>query len=221
MGTRTLDYPAERQEMVDRQLRSRGISDPAILDAFANIPRERFVGADVAHLAYEDRPLPIEGFQTISQPYIVALMIEAAEIKRGDRILEVGSGSGYTAAVMSRIAARIIGIERKHELVEIARQRLASLGADNVEIVEGDGTKGWPAAAPYDAILCSASGPHVPSSLIGQLVPNGRLVMPLGQTGHSQKLVKLTKCEDGSIQQSDLGAVVFVPLIGAEGWKDA
>ena len=221
MGTRSIDYQAARQAMIDRQLRRRGISDQAILDAFASVPREEFVGGHNARLAYDDRALPIESGQTISQPYIVALMIEAAAIRSGDKVLEVGAGSGYAAAVISRIATRLIGIERNHELVEIARHRLVSIGADNVEIVEGDGTKGWPAEAPYDAILGSASGPHVPVSLIAQLVPGGRLVMPVGKSGLAQKLVKVTKGDDGSIQQSDLGAVVFVPLIGAEGWDDA
>ena len=218
VGTATVDFAAEREAMVERQLKRRGISDGRILDTFRAVPREAFVGADVAHLAYEDHPLPIEAKQTISQPYIVALMIEAAEIAGGGTVLEVGSGSGYAAALISRIARKVIGIERQPALVQVARERMTRLGYDNVEIVGGDGTLGWPDAAPYDAILAAASGSHVPKSLIEQLKPGGRIVMPLGDPGWVQTLVKIKKREDGTLQQSDLGGVRFVPLIGAEGW---
>jgi protein-L-isoaspartate(D-aspartate) O-methyltransferase len=218
VGTATVDFAAQREAMVERQLTRRGISDERILDAFRAVPREAFVGADVAHLAYEDHPLPIEAKQTISQPYIVALMIEAAEIAGGGTVLEVGSGSGYAAALISRIARKVIGIERQPALVQVARERMTRLGYDNVEIVGGDGTLGWPDAAPYDAILAAASGSHVPKSLIEQLKPGGRIVMPLGDPGWVQTLVKIKKREDGTLQQSDLGGVRFVPLIGAEGW---
>jgi protein-L-isoaspartate(D-aspartate) O-methyltransferase len=221
MATTMTNYAAEREAMVERQLRRRGITEPQILDAFRAVPREAFVSEDVAHLAYGDHPLPIAAEQTISQPYIVALMIEAAELRSGDRVLEVGSGSGYAAAVISRIAAKVIGIERQPELVRLARERIARLGYDNVEIVEGDGTMGWAEAAPFGAILAAASGSHVPDSLIAQLGPGGRLVMPIGDPGSVQQLVQLSKLNDGSVQQSDLGAVRFVPLIGEEGWSDA
>lgn len=207
--------------MVERQLRRRGITDPNILDAFRAVPREAFVSPEYAHLAYGDHPLPIEANQTISQPYIVGLMIEAAEIKPGDAVLEVGAGSGYAAAVISRIAARVVAIERQHELVEVARERLRRLGYANVEIVEGDGTKGWRDGAPYDAILAAASGSHVPESLLAQLAPRGRLVIPLGEPGGAQNLVKVTRQDDGILKQENLGAVRFVPLIGEEGWSDA
>jgi len=219
MATTMTDFAADREAMVERQLRRRGISDPQILDAFRAVPREAFVDAQYAHLAYGDHPLPIAAGQTISQPYIVALMIEATAIGHADTVLEVGSGSGYAAAVISRIAARVIGIERQHELVELARERLARLGFDNVEIVEGDGTTGWPAGAPYDAILAAASGSHVPQPLIDQLAVGGSLVMPVGQPGGVQRLVKVTKARDGGVERSDLGAVRFVPLIGEEGWN--
>ena len=218
VGTATIDFAAERDAMVERQLKRRGIADPNILDAFRAVPREAFVSADLAHLAYEDHPLPIEAKQTISQPYIVALMIEAAEIASGEVVLEVGSGSGYAAAVISRIAAKVVGIERQRVLVDVARERMNRLGYANVEIVEGDGTLGWLDGAPYDAILAAASGSHVPKSLIDQLKPGGRIVMPLGDPGWVQTLVKLKKSEDGTLQQADLGGVRFVPLIGAEGW---
>ena len=215
------DYAREREAMVERQLKRRGISEPPILDAFLAVPREAFVAPDYAHAAYGDYPLPIEAGQTISQPYIVALMIQAAEIHARDTVLEVGAGSGYAAAVISRIAKRVIGIERQHDLVEVARGRIRSLGYDNVKIVEGDGTRGCPDEAPFDAILAAASGSHVPPPLVEQLAPGGRLVMPLGEPGWVQELVKVTKQEDGILKQQNLGGGRFVPLIGEEGWKDA
>jgi protein-L-isoaspartate(D-aspartate) O-methyltransferase len=217
----TTDFAAEREAMVERQLLRRGITEPDILDAFLAVPRQAFVSDQYAHLAYGDHPLPIEAEQTISQPYIVALMMQAAEIKAGDKVLEVGSGSGYAAAVIGRIAARVIGIERQHELVEVARERLERLGYDNIDILEGDGTKGCPDEAPFDAILAAASGSHVPEPLLGQLAPGGRIVMPIGDPGAVQELVKVTKQDDGILRQENLGAVRFVPLIGEEGWSDA
>jgi protein-L-isoaspartate(D-aspartate) O-methyltransferase len=206
--------------MVERQLRRRGISDPRILEAFRSVPRESFVAPEHACLAYGDHPIAIAAGQTISQPYIVALMIDAADVRRGDRVLEVGSGSGYAAAVISRIARRVIGVERQPALVESSRERLRALGYTNVEIVEADGTIGWRDGAPYDAILVAASGSHVPDALVEQLAPGGRIVMPIGSAEAVQRLVQVTRREDGEIERSDLGAVRFVPLIGAEGWKD-
>ena len=221
MGIPTTDYAAQREAMVERQLKRRGIGEELILNAFREVPREAFVSPANAHLAYGDHPLPIEAGQTISQPYIVALMIQAAGLKPGDRVLEVGAGSGYAAAVMSRIARRVVGIERQHALVEVARERMERLGFGNVEIVEGDGTMGWPSQAPYEAILAAASGSHVPEALIAQIAPGGSIVMPVGDPGWVQKLVKVTRRADGSLDQADLGEVRFVPLIGAEGWNDA
>jgi protein-L-isoaspartate(D-aspartate) O-methyltransferase len=215
------DFNAEREAMVDRQLRRRGITDQHILDAFLTVPREKFISEEHGHLAYGDHPLPIEAGQTISQPYIVALMIEAAGIKAGDKVLEVGAGSGYAAAIIGQIARRVIAIERQHELVEIARKRISGLGYDNVEIVEGDGTKGLPGEAPFDAILAAASGTHVPKALLEQLADGGCIVMPLGGPGWTQQLVKVTKRPDGALERQNLGGVRFVPLIGEEGWKDA
>ena len=212
------DYAAEREAMVERQLRRRGITEQAILDAFLEVPREQFISEDYGHLAYGDHPLPIEAGQTISQPYIVALMIQAAGIGAGDKVLEVGAGSGYAAALISRIAGKVIGIERQHELVGIARERMERFDYDNVEILEGDGTKGCPEHAPFDAILAAASGSHVPKPLIDQLTAGGSIVMPIGDPGWVQQLVKVTRREDGSLQQADLGGVRFVPLIGEEGW---
>ena len=221
VGMLTSDFARERQEMVERQLKGRGISEQRILNAFRAVPREAFISAEYAHLAYGDHPLPIEAGQTISQPYIAALMIEAAEIEPGDKVLEVGSGSGYAAAVISRIAGEVVGIERQRDLVEVARERLERLGYSNVRIVEGDGTRGCPAEAPFDAILAAASGSHIPAPLVDQLKPGGTIVMPVGSPGWVQKLVKATKRDDGTLQQADLGGVRFVPLIGEEGWKDA
>jgi protein-L-isoaspartate(D-aspartate) O-methyltransferase len=221
MASPMTDFTAEREAMVDRQLRRRGILEPHILSAFLEVPREAFVSAGHEHLAYGDHPLPIEAGQTISQPYIVALTIQAAGIKPGDRVLEVGAGSGYAAAVISRIAAKVIGIERQHDLVEVARERLDRLGYDNVEVIEGDGTKGCPGQAPFDAIVAAASGSHVPKAFLDQLSDGGRIVMPVGNPGWVQELIKVTKRADGTTSQENLGGVRFVPLIGEEGWKDA
>jgi protein-L-isoaspartate(D-aspartate) O-methyltransferase len=221
MATTLTHYAAEREAMVDRQLRRRGIGEKRILDAFLAVPREAFVSPEHAHLAYGDHPLPIEAGQTISQPYIVALMIQAARIESGDTVLEVGAGSGYAAAVISRIAGKVIGIERQHDLVEVARERLQRLGYDNVTIVEGDGTRGCPDHAPFDAILAAASGSHVPRPWLDQLSDGGCIVMPIGSPGWAQELVKVTKGPSGEPIRENLGGVRFVPLIGEEGWKDA
>ena len=213
-----IDFAAECEAMVERQLRRRGITEPDILDAFRAVPREAFVGEKYEHLAYGDHPLPIEAGQAISQPYIVALTIQAAEIKPGSKVLEVGAGSGYAAAVISRIAGKVIGMERHHDLVDVARERLKRLGYDNVEIVEGDGTRGCPDEAPFDAIVAAASGSHVPKAFLEQLADGGRIVMPVGEPGWVQELIKVTKQEDGILRQENLGGVRFVPLIGEEGW---
>jgi protein-L-isoaspartate(D-aspartate) O-methyltransferase len=215
------DSAAARESMIERQILSRGITDGKILDAFRAVPRELFVAEKYAAEAYGDYPLPIEAEQTISQPYIVAVMIEAAEIGRGDHVLEVGAGSGYAAAVIGRIAERVFAIERHPELVAVARERIQRLGFSNVRIVEGDGSRGWAGEAPYDAILAAASGHHVPQPLVEQLAPRGRLVMPIGEPGAVQRLVKLTRGGDGAMREEDLGPVRFVPLIGEEGWNDA
>ena len=214
------DFAHLRERMVDRQIAGRGICDPAILNAFREVPRELFVAEKYAAAAYDDGPLPIEAGQTISQPYIVAFMIDAAEVRRGDQVLEIGAGSGYAAAVMSRIADRIVAIERQPDLVRIARERLDRLGCDNVLLIEGDGTCGSPDDAPFDAILAAASGSHVPPPLVDQLAPGGRLVMPIGDPHGAQELVKVTKRPDGTTREERLCAVRFVPLIGEEGWSD-
>ncbi|MEA3051826.1 MAG: hypothetical protein QOG72_729 [Sphingomonadales bacterium] len=215
------DFAAEREEMVHRQIAGRGIKGRRLLEAFREVPRERFVPEAVHDLAYEDGPLPIEAEQTISQPYIVALMIEAAEVAPGDRVLEIGAGSGYAAAVMSRIAAQVVAVERHRLLVELARARMERLGYGNVRIVEGDGTGGLPDEAPFEAILCAASGSHVPEALRLQLAIGGILVMPVGEPNSIQKLVKVTRRGEEDFEESDLGPVRFVPLIGTHGWTDS
>jgi protein-L-isoaspartate(D-aspartate) O-methyltransferase len=220
MAASLADYTAEREAMVERHLKRRGITETPIINAFLAVPREEFVSLEYAHLAYGDHPLPIEAGQTISQPYIVALMIQAAGIKAGDKVLEVGAGSGYAAAVISRIAGNVIAIERQHDLVEVARQRLGRLGYGNVEIVEGDGTKGCPEHAPFDAILAAASGSHLPQPWVDQLADGGRIVMPVGERHWMQELIKVTKGPDGQLIHENLGGVRFVPLIGEEGWSD-
>lgn len=214
------DFADLRGQMVRRQIEARGIFDTLILDAFREVPREEFVDEEHRRWAYDDHPLPIEAGQTISQPYIVALMIEAAAIRPGDKVLEVGAGSGYAAAVISNIAERVVAIERHGELAQIARERMARLGYDNVRILQGDGTRGCADEAPFDAILAAASGSHVPKPLVDQLSPGGRLVMPVGDPGWVQELVKVTKRPDGTTKQQNLGGVRFVPLIGEEGWRD-
>jgi protein-L-isoaspartate(D-aspartate) O-methyltransferase len=220
MGIAMPDFAARREAMVQRQIAGRGIRDPLILHAFLAVPREEFVLEDQRRNAYGDHPLPIEAGQTISQPYIVAMMIAAAEIRHGDKVLEVGAGSGYAAAVMSRIARKVIAIERHGELAQLAAGRMRRLNYDNVRILHGDGSGGCVGEAPFDAILAAATGSHVPETLVSQLARGGRIVMPIGEPGGIQELVKVTKQEDGCVRQSDLGAVRFVPLIGEEGWSD-
>jgi len=214
------DFTALRERMIERHIEARGLDDPALIAAFRAVPREAFVSEGYAEAAYADSPLPIESGQTISQPYIVALTIDAAEIGPGDKVLEIGAGSGYAAAIIGRIADEVVAIERHGELARLARERMERLGYDNVHIIEGDGTRGCPAEAPFDAIVAAASGSHVPQVLLDQLKPGGRIVMPLGDPGAIQNLVKVTKREDGTLSQENLGGVRFVPLIGAHGFAD-
>ncbi|HSG89317.1 MAG TPA: protein-L-isoaspartate(D-aspartate) O-methyltransferase [Pseudomonadales bacterium] len=214
---------SDRATAADRLLevlKRRGIRDPRVLDAMATVPREQFVGLDLAEFAYDDTPLPIEEGQTISQPYIVALMTEALELTPDDHVLEVGTGSGYAAAVLSRVAGTVVTIERHQALAHLARQRLEALHYDNVSVCYGDGTLGWPEEAPYDAIVVAAGGPEAPRSLIEQLAIGGRLVIPMGPSLTQQNLVRITRVDATEISIEELGAVRFVPLIGAEGWDE-
>ncbi len=214
------DFPSRREKMVDRQIAGRGISDPRILAAFRTVPREVFVPEHLREFAYEDGPLPIEADQTISQPYIVALMMEAAELTRSDRVLEVGAGSGYAAALIGQVVDEVIAIERHAELAELAGRRLTGLGCDNVSVCQGDGTRGDPEKGPFDAIIVSASGSHVPEPLLLQLKAGGRLVMPVGEPQGTQKLVKVTRTGEDEFEQAEIGPVRFVPLIGAHAWTE-
>jgi protein-L-isoaspartate(D-aspartate) O-methyltransferase len=207
-----MDFAALREAMVRDQLEARGISDPRVLAAMGEVPREAFVPDRLKAHAYDDRALPIESEQTISQPYIVALMAEAAGIGPGDKVLEVGAGSGYAAAVLSRLARQVFAIERHDELARLASARLSALGYANVRVIAGDGTRGLPAEAPFDAILIPAAGAEPPRALLDQLAENGRLVMPVGGGSFYQTLVRLTRTPQG-LARDDLGGVAFVPLV--------
>jgi protein-L-isoaspartate(D-aspartate) O-methyltransferase len=217
-----IDFEARRREMVRRQIAHRGVRDRRVLDAMSAVPREVFVPERLADVAYEDTPLPIEEQQTISQPYIVALMAETLELEPGQRVLEVGTGSGYAAAVLSRIVGEtgeVYAIERHASLAELARGRMRRLGYGNVNVRHGDGTLGWPEHAPYDAIAVAAGGPEVPPALKRQLAVGGRLVIPVGTDPRLQELVRVRRTGPDRFEQENLGGVRFVPLVGAQGWK--
>jgi protein-L-isoaspartate(D-aspartate) O-methyltransferase len=214
------DLPRARARMVELQIGGRGVRDRRVLGAMRRVPREEFVEPGFEEFAYEDGPLPIGEGQTISQPYIVALMLEAAEISPRDIVLEVGTGSGYAAAVISRIAEQAYTIERHPALAESARRRFAKLGYDNIEVRVGDGTRGWPEAGPFDAILVAAGGPHAPPALKQQLAIGGRLVIPVGKSEREQTLCKITRSAHDKFAAEDLGGVMFVPLIGEQGWAE-
>jgi protein-L-isoaspartate(D-aspartate) O-methyltransferase len=206
--------------MVEAQIARRGVRDPAVLAAMRSVPREAFISPGFEEFAYEDSALPIAEGQTISQPYIVAAMAAAAELEENDKVLEVGAGSGYAAAVISRIAAKVFAIERLAPLAQAARERMRVLGYGNVELRAGDGSNGWPEQAPFDAILVSAGVPRIPEALKHQLAIGGRLVIPIGPM-EEQRLVRLTRTGEAIFQQDDLDAVRFVKLIGAGGWAPA
>lgn len=216
--------PERRHRMVIDDLVHGGIADRRVLDAFEAVPRELFVPAAVVGEAYEDRALPIGEGQTISQPLMVAIMLQALELEPHHHVLEVGAGSGYVAALLSRIVDRVHAIERLVGLADAARDRLArwQREADGAPILLrcSDGTLGWPEAAPFDRILVSAGGPHLPPPLVEQVVPGGTLVMPVGRHGTEQRLVRLRRTDGGEPRIEDLGAVRFVPLVGDAGWPE-
>ncbi len=205
-------YALERQRMVAQQLQGRDITDIRVLAAMRAVPRHRFVPDHLAPLAYNDHPLPIGSGQTISQPYIVALMTQWAEIKPGDKVLEVGTGSGYQAAVLAEITDRVFSIELKPGLAAAAAKRLQALGYGQVQVRTGDGYQGWPAEAPFDAILVTATAPQVPPALKEQLAEGGRLVIPVGDSGSLQYLLRLRKVK-GELKEEDRLPVRFVPLV--------
>lgn len=201
-----------RARMVDTQLRARGIVDARVLAAMGTVPRETFVPEALVSQAYDDCALPIGHGQTISQPYMVARSLEVAALRPADRVLEVGAGSGYQAALLGHLCARVVGVELVEALARSAEQRIADLGLANVRIVQSDGSRGWPFEAPYDAILVAAGGPRVPDALVAQLAEGGRLVIPLGPS-HVQTLTVLRKHGE-QIARTTHEACVFVPLLG-------
>jgi protein-L-isoaspartate(D-aspartate) O-methyltransferase len=214
--TNRLDY--RREIMIREHLLGRGIRDSTVIGAMREVPREAFVDEEFVEFAYGDHPLAIQEEQTISQPYIVAYMTEALELSATDRVLEIGTGSGYAAAVLSRIAASVYTVERLEGLARAARQRLEMLGYTNILTHVGDGTCGWPDHAPYDAIVVTAGAPHVPKALREQLVIGGRLVIPVGSSSYLQLLLRVRRIAEQEYRTEDLCGVRFVPLIGADGW---
>lgn len=216
MATPTMDFAAERAAMVERQLRRRGISEQRILDAFMAVPREAFVGHAFAHQAYGDHPLPIEAGQTISQPYIVARMLELLELTGKEKVLEIGTGTGYQAVVLSKLCAKVFSIERVNELALRAAELVRELKIHNVSVKVFDGTYGWSDQAPFDAIVVAAAAPAVPEPLVQQLARKGKMVIPIGAEG-SQRLARVTRVGTGTAIE-DCGSAEFVPLVGKFGW---
>src|SRR5438067_10089890 len=218
---RMADLSAARGQMVAHQIVERGVRSEPVARAMREVPREAFMKEELREFAYSDSPLPIGEGQTISQPYIVAYMAEALELEGGERVLEVGTGSGYAAAVLARIAGEVYTIERHPSLARSAEATLARLGFNNVRVIEGDGTRGWPQAAPYDAIVVAAGGIEVPPALRSQLALGGRLVIPVGPTPREQQLVRVTRVDEDEFEQEDLLPVRFVAFIGEQGWQEA
>ena len=206
----------QRRRMVESQLRGRGIRDPRVLGAMSAVPRELFVPEALRRRAYEDGALPIGAEQTISQPYMVARTCELARLRGHERVLEVGAGSGYQAAVLSLIADEVVTIERIPELAERAWEALRAMGADNVQVVVGDGTMGWPDRAPYDCIVVAAGAPRIPRALVEQLRDGGRMVIPKGDRDLQRLCV--VELRDGELVEVEHDACVFVPLLGRDGW---
>jgi protein-L-isoaspartate(D-aspartate) O-methyltransferase len=213
-----VDFAGLRRRMVEEQLVGRGIRDAVVLAAMGEVPREEFVAEDLRPFAYRDAPLPIDKEQTISQPYIVALMTELLELQAQDRALEIGTGSGYGAAVLSRIAGEVYTVERHAELAQAARERFARLGYGNIQVSVSDGTLGWVEYAPYNGIVVTAGGPTVPDPLREQLAIGGRLVVPVGGALTLQDLIRVRRVGQDAYRQDNLGEVRFVPLIGEAGW---
>jgi protein-L-isoaspartate(D-aspartate) O-methyltransferase len=211
------DFPDQRARMVERQLRRRGIDDERVLAAMAEVPREHFVPERVRDSAYNDSALPIGYEQTISQPWVVAAICRALRLDGDENVLEIGTGSGYSAAVLAKLGRHVISIERVPELGEEARMNLEELGIENVDVVVGDGSRGFPEGAPYDAIAVHAATPEAPPSLLAELATDGRLVVPIA-TGSSDLLTAFIR-ENGNLRQETIGPCRFVPLIGAEGFN--
>ncbi|MDR3534781.1 MAG: protein-L-isoaspartate(D-aspartate) O-methyltransferase [Rhodopila sp.] len=213
------DLSKLREHMVEHQIAARGVRSKIVLDAMRKVPREAFLPERMREFAYEDAPLPIAAGQTMSQPYIVALMTEALDLEGGEKVLEIGTGSGYAAAILAEIASEVYTVERIGQLGEKAASTLEDLGYSNVHVVHGDGTLGWAAAAPYDAIVVAAGGPEIPESLKGQMKVGGRLVIPVGTDPRAQELVRVTRTSNTEFESEDIADVRFVPLVGKEGWS--
>jgi protein-L-isoaspartate(D-aspartate) O-methyltransferase len=213
-----LDFDAMRAQMVADQLEKRGIAETAVLQAMNTVPREKFVPETYESYAYNDGPLPIGQRQTISQPYVVAFMIQLLELPPQSIVLEIGTGSGYAAAVLSRIAEQVITIERHEKLVWSAQERLMALGYNNIIVMHGDGTLGCDDFAPYDGIVVAAGGPSVPVPLKEQLKIGGKLVMPIGSNKRKQQLYQITRRDNYQFIERRKGPVSFVPLVGKSGW---
>jgi len=218
MKKEAIKYERQREEMVRHQIEARGIKDPVVLSAFRSVPRHLFVSEALRDQAYGDYPLPIGEQQTISQPYIVAEMTQALELRKDDRVLEIGTGSGYQAAILAEIVYRVYTIERIRSLYIQARKLLDKLHYHNIVMRCSDGTAGWKDESPFDAIIVTAGAPHVPEKLLDQLAEGGRMVVPVGNQ-HSQDLIKVVKDKKG-IYKSNLGGCRFVKLIGEQGWKE-
>ncbi len=218
MNKEALKYERAREEMVRKQIEARGISDPLVLSAMRKVPRHLFVSEALMDQAYGDFPLPIGDQQTISQPYIVAEMTAALELTREERVLEIGTGSGYQAAVLSELAYRVYTIERIYPLFQKTRRLFDTLRYHNIVMRYADGTTGWEKESPFDAIIVTAGAPEIPITLVNQLVVGGRMIIPVGDT-HSQELIKLYRDEKG-IQSTRLGGCRFVKLVGDHGWKE-
>ena len=214
-----IDFVSRRSDMVEHQIAARGVRSKLVLEAMRKVPREEFLPPSLREFAYEDSPLPIAEGQTISQPYIVAFMADALLLKGGEQVLEIGTGSGYAAAVLAEIAANVYSVERIGQLAEKAAVTLTKLGCDNVHVLHADGTQGWPEHAPYDAIVVAAGGRRVPESLQQQLKVGGRLIIPVGTEVRAQELVRVTRVSQTEFRREDLADVRFVPLLGKEGWE--
>ena len=219
MEKESIKYKRQREEMVCSQIEARGIKAPKVLAAFRRVPRHLFVSEALRDQAYGDYPLPIGEQQTISQPYIVAEMTQALDLGEDDRVLEIGTGSGYQAAILAQIVYRVYTIERKRSLYLQARNLFDKLHYHNIVMKYGDGTKGWQDESPFDGIIVTAGAPQIPNVLINQLGEGGRLVVPVGNQ-HTQELIKIFR-DDQNIRQTNLGGCRFVKLVGEHGWKEA
>jgi protein-L-isoaspartate(D-aspartate) O-methyltransferase len=216
---RMLDYSELRERMVRNQIALRGVTSALVLDAMRKVPRERFLPTGQGVFAYDDTPLPIGQGQTISQPYVVGYMADGLALEGGEKVLEIGTGSGYAAAVLAEIAAEVFTVERIVGLAEVASKTLDELGYHNVHVRHGDGTLGWPEHAPFDGIVVSAGAPEIPEPLKQQLKIGGRLVIPVGKSKAYQELVRVTRVAEDEFEIEELVPVRFVPLVGEEGWS--